>query len=184
MAHIPDLTRFTYEDSVVSRAKDNVLAVGWLEKPDEIPQGKNPMGIMALIKSAKGIFTYRGTQGCHWCGKSLGNSDIWLQGKSGTAYVLPSGVMHYIEEHGYKLPDQMCNDTCTVIPPPTGGWEARSETFYPRYFVKNDGSYLARGRPQGPTAFEKQVSKAALEIRDAEDARIFGDIDKWLSNNS
>ena len=81
MAHIPDLTRFTYEDSVVSRAKDNVLAVGWLEKPDEIPQGKNPMGIMALIKSAKGIFTYRGTQGCHWCGKSLGNSDIWLQGK-------------------------------------------------------------------------------------------------------
>lgn len=112
--YIKDLTRYTYSDSRVKRSLPNVLAFGWIDqhfyKPHFEKEHAPSLALNTLMKDADVINRYRGYHGCPFCSDGSGNGEVWLKSKSGKIYVAPALITHYVEEHGYKVPETVLED--------------------------------------------------------------------------
>jgi predicted enzyme related to lactoylglutathione lyase len=124
MTYFPDLSAYkSMAHQLIPRFKE-VLTVGWLEKGHEYPTGEidaeTIAKLNALLESPK---TYtlqsRGFHECDFCTIeqrvyptykerkiALGSAQLWIPGSSGVIYAAPTLIIHYIEDHGYRPPDE------------------------------------------------------------------------------
>ncbi|GAA0560349.1 hypothetical protein GCM10010172_49380 [Paractinoplanes ferrugineus] len=106
MTEFADLSPYTYLGS--GRAMRNV---GWLGPDSGFPAG--PVDDVVLEQLARWAREpanlTRGRHGCEFCPgpvAALGNGEIHVTGADGTTYAAPTLLVHYIEVHGYRPPDE------------------------------------------------------------------------------
>ena len=94
MPTIPDLTSHNFDS--------NLKHVGYLG--GHIPEGKVPDGFVDKVRQVQswtGGIASMGFQTCPYCGKARSS----LEPMAGR-YIWPEMLAHYVEEHGYKPPDE------------------------------------------------------------------------------
>ncbi|WP_027710299.1 hypothetical protein [Zooshikella ganghwensis] len=111
MVEIPDLSDQVYAPDLHEGVK--VCSVGWLG--NTVPsRGSVSIEVIDILKHLDAFHHVDdGDLGMHSC--ALCDSDkkfhgeIWVE-VDGIRYVLPSAIIHYIQEHHYKPPDVFIND--------------------------------------------------------------------------
>ncbi len=118
-----DLTPYEYGYEM---PRSNVLNVGWLARGHVFPVGSVPEtfvnALRRLAKSPENL--YRGYHTCEFCpepplvvdstgrrvitppGDTMGNGEIRVAGLNGIVYVAPVLVVHYVQAHSYRPPDE------------------------------------------------------------------------------
>jgi hypothetical protein len=121
--HIPDLALCKYHDGPLNAESWYVplLAIGWLEHPYSFATGATTPSIVsrltALIEQTRAVYrqyTFRGVHECSLCSasqrhphKEVGwSQDNLLLPGANVVYAAPSGIVHYIEEHAYRPPQE------------------------------------------------------------------------------
>ena len=90
----------------------NVRAIGWLEVGHPFTRGPVPGDILAALKAqvvkAHQIAYHMGFHECSLCPEDRQRTGIdnLLVPTRELLYVAPELVVHYIEDHGYRPPDQ------------------------------------------------------------------------------
>lgn len=90
----------------------NVRAIGWLEIGHPFTRGPVPGDILATLKAqvvkAYQVAYHMGFHECSLCpaGQKRTGLDNLLVPTRELLYVAPELVIHYIEDHGYRPPDQ------------------------------------------------------------------------------
>lgn len=124
--HIPDLTPCRYHSGPFDAANWSVplLAVGWLEHPAVFSTNEVPLPLLSrlrtLIAQSKSQYRQYGFRGTHECSLCAATSRVspteagWSQENlfvpgAGAVYVVPGGIVHYIEEHAYVPPAAFLN---------------------------------------------------------------------------
>jgi hypothetical protein len=119
MTYYADLTEYSY-----TRSSEGMLNVGWLGRGERFTTGPVDADVRdQLIRLAvEPANVMRGLHDCEFCDKecpirmptehsprgyiSLGTGEIRVSGEDGRVYVSPTLLLHYIDEHGYRPPEQ------------------------------------------------------------------------------
>jgi hypothetical protein len=116
MTEFADLTPYRY-----LRSEFDMVNVGWLGRTPDFPTGPVDETVRAELRRrvAEPEQLTRGFHGCELCaggpliwvevgGKDLrlGNGEIHACGADGVRYAAPTLIVHYIEEHGYRPPEE------------------------------------------------------------------------------
>jgi hypothetical protein len=110
MAFFPDLGR----RSLVA-AGEHVRAVGWLHPDHPYTMGSVSAEFLTQLKEfirrpslSADDFHFPGIGGlhtCEFCGRAIGGGNLGLPSDN-VLFVFPDMVVHYIEAHGYKPPEE------------------------------------------------------------------------------
>lgn len=111
--HFEDLTQYEYH---LDQRLSKIQNVGWLAD-SKYKRGKVPPNFTArlktLLEEAKfRVNPIRGTHPCNICGEHsfdsalIGSCELWVPSTRDVIYAAPSMIVHYIEIHGYKPPEQ------------------------------------------------------------------------------
>jgi len=105
MTYIPDLSPETYnkyEDDAYT-----YLAVGWLGEEVRSKGDTAPVILDALLSAKKNNKISDDWFGYHTCEicNAYEDLDEFFVPDGTTKYVLPNMVIHYIQSHGYRLPE-------------------------------------------------------------------------------
>jgi hypothetical protein len=120
---------------------NGMTAVGWLEKHKKFPVGKTKKAIYAklckLVVKAElwGISHFMGYHECDICqfqGFS-NNGEICIPYKN-KIYVSPLSIVHYINAHNYKLPEEFYEAVKNC--PPIGSYRYRQK------MIDSGGEYI------------------------------------------
>jgi hypothetical protein len=105
MTYIPDLSIETYNEH--KGLSGPCLSVGWLGA-EVLRAGDTTPAILEALFSAKASNQlpddWLGYHTCEICNNHEDRGEFFITDGS-TRYILPNMVTHYIQEHGYKLPD-------------------------------------------------------------------------------
>ena len=110
--YIPDLSKQQYTKHNPLKSDGRIyLSVGWLGNTVEQSQmGKMPKSTMVALVEAKAsnqlLDSWRGLHTCEICNNHHEKGEFAIF-QENICYVLPNMVIHYIEEHSYKLPDEV-----------------------------------------------------------------------------
>lgn len=91
---------------------DSVRAVGWLESGHPYTQGDVPAEFLAALKkhveTAHVVVLFMGLHDCSLCpaGRRTAGLGNLLVPTSDRLYVAPELITHYIQDHGYRPPDE------------------------------------------------------------------------------
>ena len=120
MAFIEDLSSKTYCHDVHRGVA--AFSVGWLG--NSVPSsGTVPADVLNLLRYAAQAHYYEdGLLGCHVCeicGEAEFHGEFWLEFFDRSAgiqvrFVLPTGIIHYIEQHGYCPPAEFLEAVAPV----------------------------------------------------------------------
>jgi len=95
-------------------------AIGWLEAPHLFRRDGCPDSVLEKLKALVGQsptahphYRFRGGMTCSWCvaaaletpGPVWSQENIFVPG-AGVVYVAPSGIVHYVEAHAYRPPEE------------------------------------------------------------------------------
>ncbi len=113
--YMPDLSTYRYW----KRAREDVLAVGWLSKEHSFTRGpvdgevRAKLTQLAVHKSSQRT---RGIHRCEFCAEEeiwlqapdgaeemLGTAEVWIPGV-GVMYAAPNLIVHYVIVHEYQPP--------------------------------------------------------------------------------
>lgn len=134
MSFFPDMGR----ESLVA-AGDYVRAVGWLH-PDH-PYAKGPVSaeFLARLKefvtrsgdSAEALYfgAFGGYHTCEFCGRSHGIGNFGVP-SGDLLFVAPEMVVHYIEQHGYRPPNEFVEAVLRSPLPDTEEYQLITEPFW------------------------------------------------------
>jgi hypothetical protein len=126
--HFADLTPYNY---CPEEGDPTALNVGWLDVAVPFERGKVPDGFVErlkfLVRGQRHSQT-RGFQACQFCPSlaavfdgpafdrelysachadgRFSSAEIRVQGEDGRWYASPRMIAHYVEEHGYKPPEE------------------------------------------------------------------------------
>ncbi len=103
-SYYQDLSEYRYDNNFKG------LNIGWLDRGHNYEKGETPDSVVEKLKSAKFEKRYKGWHVCEFCKKSTGYGIGSITGKSGTKYVFPDMIIHYIVDHGYKPPTKFIKD--------------------------------------------------------------------------
>ncbi|GEM_PF-1768444 len=115
MTYFADLTPYSYGPD---EGLPGDLNIGWIAAGMPYTHGSPPEGfITALITcAARPVRLFRGIHTCELCGATdvhfdlegrevhLGNGEIRVTARDGSAWTAPTLVVHYVETHGYLPP--------------------------------------------------------------------------------
>lgn len=134
MSYFPDLGR----KSLVARG-EHIRAVGWLHPDHLYARGSVPAEFIARLKEFVGRpslsgndFCFPGIGGvhtCEFCGKAHGGGNFGVPCDD-ILFVFPSMIIHYIEAHEYKPPDEFVAATMRSPLPDTEEFQILSEPFW------------------------------------------------------
>lgn len=122
MTTYPDLSPYQYSELETSSASGRTLLnVGWLGSDSPFPKGTiDPTAVAILLRLAVNPENVmRGLHYCEFCDAesplrikvpgvgvtALGTGEIHVPA-NGKLYIAPTLVIHYIEAHGYRPPDE------------------------------------------------------------------------------
>lgn len=139
MTHFADFSPCTYHDGPFD--SDNwrcpLLAVGWLEHPHEFPRGgelaQKVRDRIAFLRFASrlmyGEISFRGLHECSWCRShgvvdlratlSDSHTNLFIPATD-RVFVAPGRIDHYVEQHGYLLPEEFLQALMQCPDPRTG----------------------------------------------------------------
>jgi len=113
--HFDDLSPYQYGGETPT---PSIVNVGWLAEGKPFETGPVPDRFLEALQAlvASPVNLYRGSHTCEFCpppppGRAwyskdaAGNGEIRVLGADGRTFVAPVMVLHYIEKHGYKPPD-------------------------------------------------------------------------------
>jgi hypothetical protein len=123
VTHVEDGEPFTL--AFGERAEEGLVAVGWLDRSAEYPRGAVPVEFVERLRELcrNGVNRTRGVHRCTLCdsgadglapwttvpsasgGFMVGSAEIRVTTLSGVTYASPDMVIHYVEEHAYRPPD-------------------------------------------------------------------------------
>ncbi|HEX5105483.1 MAG TPA: hypothetical protein VFV87_16810 [Pirellulaceae bacterium] len=96
-------------------ATDSLRAVGWLAKEQDFPIGRVKLAVFRrlqeLLRDPWQPGTFRGFHDCELCSyeaEGRGWKNLFVPG-DGVLYVTPDSILHYMNAHGYRPPDEFCN---------------------------------------------------------------------------
>jgi hypothetical protein len=107
----------TYYDYYLNRKLSNVKNVGWLSN-SPFKKGDVSLGFLKKLRTVVDsqkfrVNQIRGVHACNLCGERtfdspfIGSCELWVpDGAQGLIYAAPSMIVHYVEVHGYKPPDE------------------------------------------------------------------------------
>jgi hypothetical protein len=134
MSFFPDLGRA----SLVARG-EHVRAVGWLHPGHPYTRGKVAAEFLARLKEfirrqslSGNHFCFPGFGGyytCEFCGNAGGIGNLGLP-RDDILFVFPEMIVHYIEAHEYKPPDEFITALMRSPFPDTEEFEVLSEPFW------------------------------------------------------
>jgi hypothetical protein len=121
MATFKDLSRYSYDDTV--KSKSRLVNIGWLGADAPFPEGDTDPKVVAVLArlAVDSQNVMRGYHYCEFCDAEspllvdvpgvgeavLGTGEIHVPaGDDGPVYVAPTLVVHYIEAHHYRPPDE------------------------------------------------------------------------------
>lgn len=119
MAKFEDLTPYTYFSCNGHEYK--ILNIGWLA--GEYPKGKPSKEFLKELKKYEKFprTQTRGFHVCPYCGKARSSNEIRVISKKGIVYASPMMVIHYVQKHNYKPPDEYIDAVLDSVEP--GGFE-------------------------------------------------------------
>jgi hypothetical protein len=124
MTYVHDGDAFT--STFGGQLEPGLIAVGWLDAGVPYQRGDVPREFVERLRERcrNGINRTRGFHRCPLCARSaqpdlpptttvasasgnfvVGGAEIRVDGPSGARYASPDMVIHYVEEHGYRPPD-------------------------------------------------------------------------------
>ena len=120
--YIPDLELCQYHTGPFDSANWLVplRTIGWIEHPEPFSTGAVPDELIPRLKAmidktraAYSQYNFRGVKFCSICeferlpspGPIWSQENIFIPGPS-AVYVAPGGIVHYIEVHSYRPPDE------------------------------------------------------------------------------
>jgi hypothetical protein len=120
--YIPDLELCQYHGGPFDSANWLVplRTIGWIEHPEPFPTGAVPNELIprlkAMIDKTRAVYpqyNFRGVKYCSICeftglpspGPIWSQENIFIPSPS-AVYVAPGGIVHYIEVHLYRPPDE------------------------------------------------------------------------------
>ncbi|TMC97397.1 MAG: hypothetical protein E6J05_12115 [Chloroflexi bacterium] len=129
MSWFADLTPYTYHEHVGGEPEPNTLNIGWLDTGMEFSTGECDRDFVARLRDLcrDGVNRTRGLYRCNLCSTSafggiwppesnrvaspggdfvVGGAEIRVTGADGTVYAAPDMIIHYVERHQYKPPEQ------------------------------------------------------------------------------
>jgi hypothetical protein len=118
MPHFPDLSAYSYDNR-----STGLLNVGWLDGEHSYHKGPVASELVDRLREycvAKTTAQMRGFHVCNlchervyqryaeWCGqrRMLGSAEIRVTGASGQVYAAPDLIIHYVEQHEYRPPNE------------------------------------------------------------------------------
>lgn len=112
--HIPDLSTKTYAPEAHTGVR--AFSVGWLGK--QVPSGGAvSAAVMQVLRYYREKHCYEdgdlGYHTCEICGRGDFHGEFWIE-TGDTRYVLPVGVFHYIEAHGYCPPAEFLREIAAL----------------------------------------------------------------------
>jgi hypothetical protein len=134
MSFFPDLCC----SSLVAEG-DHVRAVGWLHPDHAYKKGTVPAEFLARLKefirrpSLSGDdFHFPGFGGlhtCEFCGRAHGCGNLGVP-SGGVLFIFPDMVVHYIEAHGYRPPEEFIAALLKSPLPDSEEFQLLSEPFW------------------------------------------------------
>src|SRR5690606_7727103 len=124
MTYFADLSPYKSKAFPMLPQFDEVLTVGWLQEGHEYPKGEvgdeTIAKLNALLESPKThVLRGKGFHECDLCTIeqrvypsykereiALGSAELWVPAPDGVIYAAPTLIIHYIEDHGYRPPDE------------------------------------------------------------------------------
>jgi hypothetical protein len=128
--HYVDLSSYCHE---ISFNIDDVKNVGWIGRNQEFACGESEQKFIdklktIILKSGKGTYDVlvdkiRGSYECPICGEQeleirdentyfiLGSAEVWIPDSKvcGNYFSVPGLIVHYIEDHQYRPPEEFIN---------------------------------------------------------------------------
>ena len=125
--YFPDLSPYTYS---MKRPVPDVLNVGWLDRSMPFSKGIVPNRFVDQLRnwfSVAHVNQMRGIQECNLCRieqcsllplsdhpsitigdrtSFLGSKEIWIPGEGGKIFASPGLVIHYVDAHEYRPPEE------------------------------------------------------------------------------
>jgi hypothetical protein len=98
-SYYEDLTPYTYS------RKEGRVNVGWLDSSKDYTKGKVDDNIIQKLKLIEPSERYKGFHRCPFCNDARGSTNYEVRG-NGKIYCYPELLIHYIEKHDYKPPQE------------------------------------------------------------------------------
>jgi hypothetical protein len=102
------------DDLALYGGSDRIVAIGWLERGHDYPVGEVPSDVYsklaALLVDPWQIAVAAGPHPCDLCMYSpekRGTNNVFVPG-NGRVYVAPELILHYMNAHRYRPPDEFC----------------------------------------------------------------------------
>jgi hypothetical protein len=114
MAYFADLSNYAYSGDR-PKGPAVMLNVGWLAAEQPFPTGACPADFIARLRelAQKPVALMRGFHWCEFCPRPIdwertprGSGEIRVSGVRGVTYAAPALVLHYVEAHGYRPPEE------------------------------------------------------------------------------
>jgi hypothetical protein len=120
MSHFKDGSKYVYSPN------EEAVNIGWLDAKEEFSKGPVPSEFVCRLKAIcrNGVNRTRGIYRCSLCPRVevpgmqppikvassdgdyvVGGAEIRIQGPEGVVYASPDMIVHYVETHGYRPPD-------------------------------------------------------------------------------
>jgi len=124
MTYFPDGSPYSY---VAEAQKDVAFNIGWLDKDVAYQTGDVPAEFVGRLRDIcrSGVNRTRGLHQCNLCPPDqattwvepttirgsaadyvVGGAEIRVLSRDGTVYASPDMIIHYVESHGYRPPEE------------------------------------------------------------------------------
>lgn len=124
---LEDLKPYTYTKK---EGLENAIAIGWLEGDDlHHKTGDVPTELIKTLKKYEIQNRFRGFHCCEYCSEwgstsANGNGELWVF-NGDKLYIAPYLIIHYIEEHKYKPPQEFIDAVLNGFRYDSPGYEMR-----------------------------------------------------------
>lgn len=133
---------------------DHVRAVGWLHRDHPYTKGAVPPAFLTRLNEfisrfshTGDLFCFPGCGGLHTCEccKAFSGGDNYGVPRENLLFVFPEMIVHYIEKHGYKPPDEFLAAVLASPYPDTEEFENLTEPFWHLHRQAQEEAFARRG---------------------------------------
>jgi hypothetical protein len=125
MMYFPDRSPYSY---LAEAPEDNAFNIGWLDRTVPYQTGDVPADFVVALKDVcrSGVNRTRGLHQCNLCPADqgttwppspttirgstgdyvVGGAEIRVNGRDGIVFASPDMIIHYVEAHGYRPPEE------------------------------------------------------------------------------
>lgn len=116
---------------------EGVVAIGWLEAGHPFSQGEVDSNDLATLRdlctNPWAPFACAGPHQCSLCGNAWNSENLFVPAVD-VVFACPAMIVHYIEAHQYRPPDEFLAAARACFPTHTSMYEAQLRSIVPQLF--------------------------------------------------